>query len=97
MNFNPSKHGKCEALTVIRKRLPIVLNYTIHDQILNRVKYTKYLGVSTTSDLNWNEHINQVTGKANQMLGFVKRNIKTRLQNLKTEAYKPLAPPGILC
>ena len=34
--------SKCEVLTVTRKRLPIVLNYTVHDQTLNRVKHTKY-------------------------------------------------------
>ena len=56
----------------------------MHAQILNRVKYTKYLGVSITSDLNWNKPIKQITGKVNQMLGFVKRNIKTRSQHLKT-------------
>ena len=59
MNFNPSK---CEVLTVTRKKLPIVFNYTMHALILNRVKDTKYLGVSITSDINWNKHINQVTG-----------------------------------
>ena len=59
----------------------------MHAQILNRVKDTKYLGVSIPSDLNWNKHINQGTGKANQMLGFVKRNIKTRAQHLKAKAY----------
>ena len=49
MNFNSSK---CEVLTVTGKILPIVFNYTMHTQILNRVKYAKYLGVSITSDLN---------------------------------------------
>ena len=67
----------------------------MHAQILNGVKYTKYLGVSITSDRNWNKHNNQVTGKANQMLGFVKRNIITRSQHLKTKAYKALVRPRL--
>ena len=70
----------------------------MHAQILNRVKDTKYIGVSirsTSIHLNWNKHINlnQVTGKA--MLGFVKRNIKTRSQHLKTKAYKGLIRPRL--
>ena len=48
------------------------------------------LGVTITSDLNWNKHINQTEGKANQTLGFVKRNIKTRSHNIKTKTYKAL-------
>ena len=46
-------------------------------------------------DLNWNKHINQTAGKANQMLGFVKRNIKTRSHNIKTKAYKALVRPRL--
>ena len=92
MSFNPSK---CEVLTVTRKKQPTLFNYTMHDQILNRVKSTKYLGVTITSDLNWNKHINQTAGKANQMLGFVKRNIKTRSHNIKTKAYKTLVRPHL--
>ena len=90
INFNPIK---CEVLTVTRKRLLIIFNYTMHAQILNRVNETKYFGFYITSDLNWNKYINQVTGKANQMLGFVKRNIKTLLQHLKTKVYKALVRP----
>ena len=92
MSFNQSK---CEVLTVTRKKQPTLFNYSMHDQILNRVKSTKYLGVTITSDLNWNKHINQTAGKANQMLGFVKRNMRTRSHNIKTKAYKALARPRL--
>ena len=92
MSFNLSK---CEVLTVTCKKQPTLFNYSMHDQILNRVKSTKYLGVTKTSDMNWNKHINQTAGKANQMLGFVKRNIKTRSHNIKTKAYKALVRPRL--
>ncbi len=83
MEFNASK---CETLTVTRKRLPIVHNYTLHGETLKRVTSTKYLGVTITSDLNWNKHIGTITRGANQTLGFIKRNIKTRSHSVKTRA-----------
>ena len=92
MEFNPSK---CEALSVTRKKSPTVYSYTLHDQILNRVKSTKYLGVTISSDLNWNKHISNITGKANQALGFVRRNIITRSHTIKTRAYKALVRPRL--
>ena len=49
MSFNPSK---CEVLTVTRKKRLTLFTYIMHDQIFNRVKSTKYLGVTITSDLN---------------------------------------------
>ena len=67
----------------------------MHDQILNRVKSTKYFGETLTLNLNWNKHINQTAGKANQMLGFVKRNIKTTSHTIKTKAYKALVRPRL--
>ena len=92
ISFNPSK---CEVLTVTRKKQPTLFNYSMHDQIFNRVKSTKYLGVTITSDLNWNKHINHTAGKANQMLGFIKRTLKTRSHNIKTKAYKALVRPRL--
>ena len=45
------------------KKLSIVLDYSMHDQTLNRAKYTNYLGILLTSDLRFilvllNVHIN---------------------------------------
>ena len=92
MEFNPIK---CESLTVTRKRSPVIYHYSLHGLTLNRVKSTKYLGITITSDLNCNKHIGQITGKANQALGFVKRNIKTRSRKVKTLAYKALVRPRL--
>ena len=37
--------------------------------------------------LSWNNHINEVTKKANASLGFLRRNLKIGQENLKTSAY----------
>ena len=42
-----------------------------------------HLGVSISKDLTWNTHINEIVTKANQTLGFIKRNVKTKNQSVK--------------
>ena len=49
IEFNPSK---CEILSVTRKRCSTAYSYTLHGHTLNRVKSTKYLRLTITSDLN---------------------------------------------
>ena len=66
------------------KKLSIVLDYSMHDQTLNRAKYTNYLGISLTSDLNRNKHIHQITGNAKHDMGLR----ETPSQQLKTNTYK---------
>ena len=69
--------------------------YTLYGQFLESVESAKYLGVNITQDLNWNHHINEITGKANRTLGFVKRNVKTKNEAVKELAYKTLVRPQV--
>ena len=50
MSFNIEK---CHQLTVIKKRNRIPTSYTLHNQTLERVASTKYLGVEFTENLHW--------------------------------------------
>ena len=59
MDFNPSK---CQVLHITRSRQPLQSQYTLHGQFLESVDSAKYLGVNITQDLNWNHHINEITG-----------------------------------
>ena len=52
------------------------------------VPQIKYLGVNISQDLKWNSHINSVSSKANQTLGFLKRNLNINSQSIKEKAYK---------
>ena len=92
MEFNPSK---CQILHITRSRQPLQSQYTLHGQFLESVDSAKYLGVNITQDLNWNHHINEITGKANRTLGFVKRNVKTKNEAVKELAYKTLVRPQV--
>ena len=92
MKFNPSK---CQILSVTRKKYPIKFQYKLHNEALENVKSAKYLGITLTSDLSWNKHIATVTSKANKALGFVKRNIHSSSEIVKTRAYQAIVRPSL--
>ena len=80
MSFHPDK---CEVIHITTKKKPIIQKYTLHGHTLSLVSRIKYLGVNITQDLKWNSHINSVSSKANQTLGFLKRNLKINSQPIK--------------
>ena len=47
----------------------------------------KYHGVVINKTLSWNNHIDEVTKKANASLGFLQRHLKIGQKNKKTSAY----------
>ena len=65
--------SKCKALTVTRKKTPIVFDYTLDGTTLTRVSEERDLGVIITSALSWDSHIHAITAKANWLLGWLKR------------------------
>ena len=75
MEFNIAK---CNVLRVTRRHTPLIYNYKIHGHYLNVVDSAKYLGVHLSNDLRWNEHVNNITSKANKTLGFLKRNLHNK-------------------
>ena len=90
MQFNPDK---CEVLTVTNKRNPIEYDYNIHDQTLNKVHKSKYLGVSIDRKLNWNSHIDMISKKANSVRAFLQRNTKMCPRNIKDRCYTTYVRP----
>jgi hypothetical protein len=72
MQFHPAK---CTVLAVTKNQNPIVTEYTIRGQLLAAVTSAKYLGVTITDKVNWSQHINSITNKANRTLGFLRRNL----------------------
>jgi hypothetical protein len=47
--------------------------YTLVDIPVKPLTCEKDLGVSIAKDLKWNQHVQDISSKANKMLGFVKR------------------------
>ena len=92
MSFNPSK---CQVIHVTRRKTPLQTKYHLHGCVLESVPSAKILGVTISEDLKWSEHINNITKKANQTLGFLKRNIRVHNKDLKSTAYKTLVRPQL--
>ena len=57
---------KCEVLRITNKRNPTICNYRVHDQHLQTVKQAKYLGATISSDLSWNQHVDNTVKKSNK-------------------------------
>ena len=77
------------------QKSPIKFQYKLHNEALENVKSAKYLGITVASDLSWNKHIATVTSKANKALGFVKRNIHSSSELVKTCAYQAIVRPSL--
>jgi hypothetical protein len=92
MVFNPSK---CYVMSINKGRSHQPKLYELCGVILKSVHHEKYLGVILTQDLTWRAHINKISTKANQKLGFIKRNLKGSPQDLKRLAYISLVRSGM--
>ena len=90
MEFNPSK---CVVIHVTRSRTLIPSQYLLHGQVLESVAGSKYLGVEISSNLLFNNHIQNITTSASRSLGFLRRNIRSQNPALREMAYKTLVRP----
>ena len=48
-----------------------------------------------SSNLSWGSHIDRITGTAHKTLGFVKRNIRTKMSGVREAAYTTLVRPQL--
>ena len=90
MKFHPNK---CTKLTVINKRSPIKTDYNLHEHILASVQSTKYLGLTVTENLKCDTHIHYICVKANQTIGWLRRNLNSGSVSIKQQAYFSLVRP----
>ena len=57
MEFHPQK---CSILSITKSKSPKKFDYKLKGHILENTKAAKYLGVTITSDLSWNTHIDSI-------------------------------------
>ena len=92
MHFHPDK---CTVVSVAQKRKTISHTYQLHGHTLEKDESAKYLGITIQNNLKWDKHINTITAKANQSLGFIKRNLKVHSPAIKEHAFKALVRPKL--
>ncbi|KAI8488948.1 hypothetical protein Bbelb_334660 [Branchiostoma belcheri] len=92
MEFNPSK---CEVMTIPSSKTPITHSYILHNQLLNKVSSTRYLGVTISSNLTWGSHVDAVSSKANKTLGMLRRCLRIASTAAKERAYMALVRPQV--
>ena len=89
MKFNVAK---CHSMRVTRhppdKHIQF---YTLHQQRLEQVQSAKYLGITISDDLDWGQHISEISSKATKTLGFLWRNLAFAPRHTKEGAYKVLS------
>ena len=76
-------------------RKPVSATYVLHGVALETVTCARYLGVDVSSNLSWGSHIDRITGTAHKTLGFVKRNIRTKMLGVRETAYTTLVRPQL--
>ena len=69
--------------------------YHLHGHTLEKADSAKYLGITIQNNLKWDKHINTITAKVNQSLGFIKRNLKVHSPTIKEHAFKTLVRPKL--
>ena len=69
----------------------------LHQQTLEQVQSAKYLGLTITDNLDWGQHISEITCKSTKTLplGFLRRNLALAPRHTKEVAYKTLVRPQL--
>ena len=89
MKFN---EAKCHSMRVTQHRhhKQILFNYSLHNQTLENVQWVKYLGITIAENMDWGQHISEISSKATKTLGFLRRNLAFAPRSTKKVAYKTL-------
>ena len=89
--------AKCHSMRVIR-HLPeniIHFDYSFHQQKLEQVQSAKYLEITITDNLDWGQHISEISSKATKTMSFLRRNLTLAPRHTKESVYKTLVRPQL--
>ena len=62
---------------------------------MENVQSAKYLGITITENMDWGQHISDISSKATKTLGFLRRNLAFAPRSIKEVAYKTLVRPKL--
>ena len=91
MTFNPKK---TEILRITNKiSLLESQYYLLNSYPIPTVSHAKYLGVIIDKNLNWKQHVNMITSKANSTRGFLQCNLAKCPMHVKRLNYTTFVHP----
>ena len=73
----------------------ILFNYSLHNQTLENVQTAKYLGITIADNMDWGQHVSEISSKATKTLGFLFRNLAFAPRSTKEVAYKTFVRPTL--
>ena len=93
LNFNVSK---CVHLRIRPARLsPANTEYMLNSQSIPILTSTKYLGIEIHENLSWGKHLQNISTKANQTLGAIRRHFSKATLDVKKRLYLSLVRPQL--
>ena len=94
MKFNAAK---CRSMRVTQHQhhKQVLSDYSLHNQTLEIVHWAKHLGITITDNMDWGQHVSEISSKAPKSLGFLRRNLAFAPRRTKEVAYKTLVRPKL--
>ena len=83
MEFHPQK---CNVMRISRARVARTFQYHLKGVSLAEERSSKYQGVDLQANLSWKNHIIWITEKSNNMLGFLRHNLRQASEEIKAHA-----------
>ena len=89
MKFNAAK---CHSMRMTRhqQHKQLLFDYSLHSQTLENVQSGKCLGITISDNMDWGQHISEISSKATKTLGFLRRNLTFAPKSTKEIAHKTL-------
>ena len=84
MKFNTDK---CHTKRILLCHHTINADYILGGCTLSMVTQYPYRDVTISNTMSWQNHINNITSRANRVLGLVKRNLRGTSQKLRQQYF----------
>ena len=85
------KHDGLKRVLLLQPEKKTPYFYQLNVEILQSIPNTPYLGVTLSTDLKFNIHLNKNVAKSYQCLAFVRRNLKYCPEKLRRLSYISLS------
>ena len=87
--------SKCHFMRVTQHQhhQQTLFGYSLHNHTLNNIQSAKYLGITITDNMDWGQHISEISSKATKTLGFLHKNLAFAPGSTEEVAYKTLVQP----